>query len=231
MTVKRATQDDCILARAQEAGAILDGAAVASSASDKPLAGSVQFDCGYLSPYFITDPERMEVTFENAYVLIHEKKISSRKDLLPLLKQMTNVGKPLLIIAQDVEGEALAALVVNKLCGPLRVAAVRAPGCGDQLRDMLQQIALLTGGKAITGDLDVQLKTCGCPTLVGPRRSQSTRTTRWLKAGFEPEPISAQRSHFVCADFTNHISQNVPSTAMRRMRVAGSVRSRTNVRS
>ncbi|MGA9977232.1 MAG: hypothetical protein WBQ08_01150 [Candidatus Sulfotelmatobacter sp.] len=158
MTAKRATQADCILARAEAAGAILDGAAIPGSVSDKPEAGSMQFDCGYLSPYFITDPERMEVTFEDAYILIHEKKISCRKDLLPLLKQITNVGKPLLIIAEDVEGEALAALVVNKLCGPLQVAAVRAPGCGDGLKGKLQEIAILTGGKAITGDLDIQLK-------------------------------------------------------------------------
>ena len=158
MTAKRATQDDCILACAEEAGAILDGSAIPSSASGQPRAGSVQFDCGYLSPYFITDPERMEVFFENAYILIHEKKISCRKDLLPLLAQITNIGKPLLIIAEDVEGEALAALVVNKLCGPLQVAAVKAPGYGDQLKGMLQKMAILTGGKAITEDLDIQLK-------------------------------------------------------------------------
>jgi chaperonin GroEL len=158
MTAKLATRDECILARAEEVGAVLDGTSISSRAPDTPRAASMQFDCGYLSPYFITDPERMEVAFENAYILIHEKKISSRKDLLPLLEQVTNIGKPLLIIAEDVEGEALAVLVVNNLCGPLRVAAVRAPGCGDQLRGMLQQIALLTGGKAITGDLDIQLR-------------------------------------------------------------------------
>ena len=110
----------------------------------------MQFDCGYLSPYFVTDPERMEVAFENVYVLIHEKKISSKKDLLSLLEQITGSGKPLLIIAEDVEGEALATLVVSKLRGPLQVAAVRAPGFGDQRKSMLQDIALLTGGKAIT---------------------------------------------------------------------------------
>jgi chaperonin GroEL len=100
----------------------------------------------------------MEVAFENAYILIHEKKISSRTDLLPLLEQISNVGKPLLIVAEDVESEVLASLVVNKLRGPLQVAAVRAPGRGAQLKGMLQEMALLTGGKAITADLDVQLK-------------------------------------------------------------------------
>jgi chaperonin GroEL len=158
MTAKLATQGECILARAQEAGALLDGSAISSSVSEKPQVGSMQFDCGYLSPFFITDPERMEVAFEDAYILILEKKISSKKHLLPLLEQITNIGKPLLIIAEDLGGEVLAALVVNKLRGPLQVAAVRAPGCGDQLKGMLQEIARLTGGKAITGDLDIQLR-------------------------------------------------------------------------
>jgi chaperonin GroEL len=120
--------------------------------------GTMQFDCGYLSPYFITDPERMEVTFENVYVLIHEKKISSKKDLLPLLEQIAKSGKPLLIIAEEVGGEALATLVVNKLRGPLQVAAVKAPGFGDQRRSVLQEIALLTGGKAITEGLEIELR-------------------------------------------------------------------------
>jgi chaperonin GroEL len=118
----------------------------------------VQFDCGYLSPYFITDPERMEAVFDNAYVLIHEKKITSKKDMLPLLEQITQNRKPLVIIAEDVGGEALATLVVNKLRGPLQVAAVRAPGFGDQRKSMLQEIALITGGKPITEGLDIQLK-------------------------------------------------------------------------
>ena len=122
------------------------------------VTGGVQFDCGYLSPYFITDPERMEVVFENVYILIRENKISSREDLLPLLDQIAKSGKPLLIIADDVEGEALAALVVNKLSGSLQVAAVRAPGFGDERTTMLQDIAHLTGGKAIAEGLDMQLR-------------------------------------------------------------------------
>jgi chaperonin GroEL len=118
----------------------------------------MQFDRGYLSPYFVTDPERMEVTFENAYILINEKKISSMKDILPLLEQISKSGKPLLIIAEDIEGEALATLVVNKLRGTLQVAAVKAPGFGDRRKAMLQDIATLTGGKAITEDLGIKLE-------------------------------------------------------------------------
>jgi chaperonin GroEL len=118
----------------------------------------MQFDRGYLSPYFVTDPERMEVAFENAYILINEKKISSMKDILPLLEQISKSGKPLLIIAEDIEGEALATLVVNKLRGTLLVAAVKAPGFGDRRKAMLQDIATLTGGKAITEGLGIKLE-------------------------------------------------------------------------
>src|SRR3979409_1701250 len=118
----------------------------------------MQFDRGYLSPYFVTDPERMEATLENAYILIYEKKISSMKDLLPLLEQIAKSSKPLLIVAEDVEGEALATLVVNKLRGPLQVASVKAPGFGDRRKAMLQDIAKLTGGKAITEDLGIKLE-------------------------------------------------------------------------
>jgi chaperonin GroEL len=118
----------------------------------------MQFDRGYLSPYFVTDPERMEVAFDNAYILINEKKISSMKDILPLLEQISKTGKPLLIIAEDIEGEALATLVVNKLRGTLQVAAVKAPGFGDRRKAMLQDIATLTGGKAITEDLGIKLE-------------------------------------------------------------------------
>jgi chaperonin GroEL len=118
----------------------------------------MQFDRGYLSPYFVTDPERMEVVLENALILIHEKKVSSMKDLLPLLEQIAKGGRPLVIIAEDVEGEALATLVVNKLRGTLQVAAVKAPGFGDRRKAMLQDIATLTGGKAITEDLGIKLE-------------------------------------------------------------------------
>jgi len=118
----------------------------------------MQFDRGYLSPYFVTDPERMEAVLENALILIHEKKISSMKDLLPLLEQIAKGGRPLVIIAEDVDGEALATLVVNKLRGTLQVAAVKAPGFGDRRKAMLQDIATLTGGKAITEDLGIKLE-------------------------------------------------------------------------
>src|SRR3954467_12196516 len=113
----------------------------------------MQFDRGYLSPYFVTDPDRMECALENALVLIHEKKISTMKDLLPLLEQVAKMGRPLLIIAEEVEGEALATLVVNKLRGTLNVAAVKAPGFGDRRKAMLEDIATLTGGKVISEDL------------------------------------------------------------------------------
>jgi chaperonin GroEL len=118
----------------------------------------MQFDRGYLSPYFVTDPERMEVVLENPIILIHEKKISSMKDLLPLLEQVARGGRPLVIIAEDVDGEALATLVVNKLRGTLQVAAVKAPGFGDRRKAMLEDIAILTGGRAITEDLGIKLE-------------------------------------------------------------------------
>ena len=118
----------------------------------------MQFDRGYLSPYFVTDPERMECVLEDALILIHEKKISSMKDVLPLLEQTAKLGKPLLIIAEDIEGEALATLGVNKLRGTLKCAAVKAPGFGDRRKAMLEDIATLTGGKAITEDLGLKLE-------------------------------------------------------------------------
>ena len=118
----------------------------------------MQFDRGYLSAYFVTDPERMEATLENALILLNEKKISSMKDLLPLLEQVAKLGKPLLIVAEDVEGEALATLVVNKLRGTLQVCAVKAPGFGDRRKAMLEDIAILTGGKVISEDLGIKLE-------------------------------------------------------------------------
>ena len=118
----------------------------------------MQFDRGYLSPYFVTDPERMECTLEDVYVLLHEKKISSMKDLLPLLEQIAKTGKPFLVIAEDVEGEALATLVVNKLRGTLNACAVKAPGFGDRRKAMLDDIAILTGGKVISEDLGIKLE-------------------------------------------------------------------------
>jgi chaperonin GroEL len=118
----------------------------------------MQFDRGYLSPYFVTDAERMECVLENALVLIHEKKISNMKDLLPVLEQVAKLDQPLLIVAEDLEGDALATLVVNKLRGTLKVAAVKAPGYGDRRKAMLEDIAVLTGGKAVTEDLGIKLE-------------------------------------------------------------------------
>jgi chaperonin GroEL len=118
----------------------------------------MQFDRGYLSPYFVTNPEKMETVLEDAYILLHEKKISGMKDLLPLLEQVAKQGKPLLIIAEDVEGEALATLVVNKLRGTLKVAAVKAPGFGDRRKAMLSDIAVLAGGQVISEDMGVKLE-------------------------------------------------------------------------
>ena len=122
------------------------------------LVEGMQFDRGYLSPYFVTDAERMEVVFEDALVLIHEKKLSVMKDMLPLLEQVARAGKPLLIIAEDIEGEALATLVVNKLRGTLPCVAVKAPGFGDRRKAMLEDLATLTGGKALTEDLGIKLE-------------------------------------------------------------------------
>src|SRR6184192_3581521 len=118
----------------------------------------MQFDRGYLSPYFVTDPERMEAVLEDAYILIHEKKISAMKDLLPILEKIAQTGKALLVIAEDLEGEALATLVVNKLRGTLKVAGVKAPGYGDRRKAMLEDIAILTNGRAITEDLGLKLE-------------------------------------------------------------------------
>jgi chaperonin GroEL len=118
----------------------------------------MQFDRGYLSPYFVTDAERMECVLEDAFILIHEKKISSMKDLLPVLEQVAKQGKPLIVVAEDVDGEALATLVVNKLRGTLHVCAVKAPGFGDRRKEMLKDLAILTGGQAITEDLGLKLE-------------------------------------------------------------------------
>src|SRR6266513_1734304 len=128
-----------------------------SSETTLDVVEGMQFDRGYLSPYFVTDPERMEAVLEDAYILIHEKKISSMKDLLPVLEQIAKSGKPFVIIAEDIEGEALATLVVNKIRGTLRCVAVKAPGCGDRRKAMLEDIAVLTGGKLIAEELGIKL--------------------------------------------------------------------------
>jgi len=129
-----------------------------SSTTELEVVEGMQFDRGYLSPYFITDQERMEVQLHDPYILLHEKKISTMKDLLPILEQVAKQGRSLLIIAEDVDGEALATLVVNKLRGTLQVSAVKAPGFGDRRKEMLKDLAFLTGGKALTEDLGEKLE-------------------------------------------------------------------------
>src|SRR3954454_4210979 len=130
----------------------------------------MQFDRGYLSPYFVTDPERMEAVLEDAYILISEKKISNMKDLLPVLEAIARTQKPLLILAEDVEGEALATLVVNKLRGTLSVTAVKAPGFGDRRKEMLKDIAVLTGGQVVSEDLGIKLESIGINDLGTAKR-------------------------------------------------------------
>src|SRR5690606_30070933 len=143
----------------------------------------MQFDRGYLSPYFVTDPERMEVVLEDPYILIHEKKISAMKDLLPLLEQIARAGRPMLIIAEDVEGEALATLVVNKLRGTLNVAAVKAPGFGDRRKAMLEDIGILTGGTMIAEDLGIKLENVTLKDLARAKRVVIDKDTTTIVDG------------------------------------------------
>ncbi len=153
----------------------------------------MQFDRGYLSPYFVTDAERMEAVLENAVILIHEKKISSMKDLLPLLEQVAKSGRPLVIIAEDIDGEALATLVVNKLRGTLNVAAVKAPGFGDRRKAMLQDIAILTGGKAITEDLGLKLENITLADLGQAKKVTIDKdNTTIVEGNGKPEDISGR---------------------------------------
>ncbi len=143
----------------------------------------MQFDKGYLSPYFVTDSESMESSLDGALILIHEKKISSLKDLLPVLEKTAKTGKPLLIIAEDVDGEALAALVVNKLRGTLNVAAVKAPGFGDRRKAMLEDLAILTGGKVITEDLGIKLESIEVEDLGSAKRISITKESTTIVEG------------------------------------------------
>jgi chaperonin GroEL len=143
----------------------------------------MQFDKGYLSPYFVTDAEAMEARLENAYILLYEKKITSVKELFPILEKIATAGKPLLIIAEEVEGEALSTLVVNKLRNTIRICAVKAPGFGDRRKDMLEDIAILTGGKCITEDLGIKLETIGLEDLGSAKSIVVTRETTTIVSG------------------------------------------------
>ncbi len=164
-----------------------------SMATTLEVVEGMQFDQGYLSPYFITDPDRMECVLEDPYILIHEKKISSLKDLLPLLEKVARSGRPLLIIAEDVEGEALATLVVNKLRGTFQCCAVKAPGYGDRRKAMLQDIAILTGGRAITEDLGIKLENVELEDLGRAKRVRITKDdTTIVEGAGKPEDIKAR---------------------------------------
>jgi len=155
-----------------------------------------QFDRGYLSPYFVTDPERMEVVLENPAILIHEKRISSMKDVLPVLELTQRAGRPLLIIAEDIDGDALATMVVNKLRGTLQVAAVKAPGYGDRRKAMLEDIAVLTNGKAITEDLGLKLETVGLEDLGQAKKVTLDKDTATILEGAgRAESIAGRVKH------------------------------------
>lgn len=153
----------------------------------------MQFDRGYLSPYFVTDAEKMQVELEESYILLHEKKISNMKDLLPILEEIARMGKPLLIVAEDVEGEALATLVVNKLRGTLKVAAVKAPGFGDRRKAMLEDIAILTGGKVISEDLGIKLDKVTLSDLGTAKRiSVDKEATTLIDGGGDREALTGR---------------------------------------
>src|SRR5881275_1686751 len=153
----------------------------------------MQFDRGYLSPYFVTDPDRMECVLENAYILIHEKKISTMKDLLPILEQVAKMGRPLLIVAEDIEGEALATLVVNKLRGTLQAAAVKAPGFGDRRKAMLDDIAILTGGRVISEEVGLKLENADVSLLGRARKFVTTKDeTTIIEGAGDPEQIAGR---------------------------------------
>jgi chaperonin GroEL len=153
----------------------------------------MQFDRGYLSPYFVTDPEKMEVILDEPVILIHDKKISSMKDLLPVLEKVAQMGKPMLIIAEDIEGEALATLVVNKLRGTLKVAAVKAPGFGDRRKQMLEDVAILTGGQVISEDLGFKLENAVVSDLGEAKRIVIDKDdTTIVDGGGDPEKIQGR---------------------------------------
>ena len=199
MTAQLATISDRILAHLEDASAVRDSTILPSGTSDELQIDGVEFDSGYLSPYFITDPEHMEVAFENVYILVHEGKISSRNDLLPLLEQITKSGRPVLIIAEDITGEALATLVVKKLSGYLHVAAVRAPGLGDQRKNMLRDIAHFTGGKTTAEGIGIQLSDMQISDLGQARRITVDKSHTCIATLGSRDPLHRMPTSFVAA--------------------------------
>jgi chaperonin GroEL (HSP60 family) len=189
MTAQLATVGDRILAHVEDAGVVRDGSLIPGITGERPQIGGMQIDCGYLSPYFITDPERMEVVFDNVYVLVHEGIISSRKDLLPLLEQITKSGRPMLIIAEDITGEALATLVVKRLSDSLQVVAVRVPGVGGQYKSMLHDITIFTGGKSSTEGAQIQLSDVQISDLGQARRITVDKSHTCLAALERRDPL------------------------------------------
>src|SRR5438128_8579269 len=158
------------------------------------LVEGMQFDRGYLSPYFVTDPDRMQCVLENCLILIAEKKIGTMKDLLPILEQVAKLGRSLLIIAEDIEGEALATLVVNKLRGTLQAAAVKAPGFGDRRKAMLEDIAILTKGRSITEDLGIKLESIKIDDLGSDKKVNIDKdNTSIVEGGGNTEAIHRRR--------------------------------------
>jgi len=167
-----------------------------SMATSMDVVEGMQFDQGYLSPYFVTDAERMEAVIDNPYILIHEKKISAMKDMLPLLEKIARSGKPLLIIAEDIEGEALATLVVNKLRGTLNCSAVKAPGYGDRRKAMLEDISVLTGGKSIAEDLGIKLENITLEDLGTAKRvTVGKEETTIVEGGGKGSDINGRIAH------------------------------------
>jgi chaperonin GroEL len=197
MTAQLATLSDRILAHLEDASAARDRTMLPIGASDELQIDGVEFDSGYLSPYFITDPEHMEVAFENVYILIHEGTISSRDDLLPPLEQITKSGRPVLIIAEDITGEALAALVVKNLSGDLHVVAVRAPGLGDQRKSMLRGIALFTGGKIIAEGIGIRLSDMQISDLGQARRITVDKSHTCIATLGGRDPLHRMPTSFV----------------------------------
>jgi chaperonin GroEL len=163
----------------------------------------MQFDKGYISPYFITDSDAMEAVLEDAYLLIHEKKVSALKDLLPVLEQVAQTGKPLLIIAEDIEGEALATLVVNKLRGTLNIAAVKAPGFGDRRKEMLKDIAAVTGGEVISEELGHKLENVRIAQLGRAKRVRISKDETTIIEGMGDSAVIESRVKGIRSEIEN----------------------------